>query len=102
MTCRCDVPIGGFLQDLWARRAGPAQVDDDVTEDGEQPGAERSELRVEPIARAPCANKGLLDRLLGEPWIAQRAHREAVELAAVGGVRLANARFADQRVRGHA
>src|SRR5262249_20705656 len=41
------------------------------------------------VAGTPGAHEGLLYRLFGEAGVAERAHREAVELAGVRGVGLA-------------
>ena len=76
--------------------AGAAEVDDDVAQDREQPGAQRADLRVEALAGAPGADEGLLDRLFGEPGVAERAHREPVQLAGVGGVGLTDVSLAGQ------
>ena len=60
---------------------------------GEQPRAQRAELRVEPLAEAPRPDERLLDRLLGEPAVVERAHGEAEHLARVRGVRGTDATF---------
>ena len=76
--------------------AGAAEVDDDVAQDREQPGPQRADLRVEALAGAPGADEGLLHRLFGQAGVAERAHREPVELAGVRGVGLADVALASQ------
>ena len=51
---------------------------------------ERADLRVEALAGAPGAQKGLLHGLFGQTGVAEGASGEAVQLARVRGVRLAD------------
>ena len=88
------VPLLGQLRgNARPRRAGPAQIDDDVAKDREQPGPERAELGIEAISGSPGAQEGVLDRLLGELSVVEGAQREAVELAGMGRVGLAEPRL---------
>src|SRR3954451_22030854 len=73
------------------RQTGPygactREIDHDVAHDREEPRAQRTELVVETIGGAPRADERLLHRFLGKPAVAERAHREAVELRPVRGV----------------
>ena len=86
---------------LRPRRAGPTEVDDDVAQDREQPGAQRADLRVEALARPPGAQEGLLHGLLGEAGVAERAHCEPVQLTGVRGVGLTHVPLVGQRSRSH-
>ena len=47
-------------------------------------------------AGPPGPQEGVLDGLLGQPGVLERAQREPVELAGVGGIRLAHARLLGQ------
>jgi hypothetical protein len=62
-------PLGQLAAGSRPRRPRTAQVDHDVAEDREQPGAQRAELGVEAICGPPGSQEGLLHRLLAQPGI---------------------------------